>query len=176
MVAITSILNYAFPTFILRVVHNSTEVVEASFTELECWPCVGRSSAIIPDPGSVWVEGARVALSDIIVAQLNAYRNNGDFIFTLALKYSGTPHQLKVWQALRGIKAGTVLSYGEVAKICSSAPRAVGGACAKNSLPLFIPCHRVIAKTGQLGGFNGGDLVFNLAIKRSLLAHEGIII
>ena len=70
--------------------------------------------------------------------------------------------------------SGTARSYGEVARTLHSAPRAIGQACGANPYPLVVPCHRVIAAGGGLGGFarNGGG--FLLEVKRWLLAHEGV--
>ncbi len=81
----------------------------------------------------------------------------------------GTPFRRKVWNALGKIPFGETRSYGEVAKSVGvpGAARAVGSACGANPLPLFIPCHRVLAAGGKLGGFSGG-----LGIKRKLLELE----
>lgn len=83
----------------------------------------------------------------------------------------GTPFQLKVWKAIARIPFGKTRSYAQIAKAVGKpgASRAVGAACGANPLPLFIPCHRVVASNGSLGGFSGG-----LAIKRLLLRHEGV--
>jgi methylated-DNA-[protein]-cysteine S-methyltransferase len=81
----------------------------------------------------------------------------------------GTPFRKKVWAALRRIPHGRTFSYGEIAQRVGSpgASRAVGGACGSNPIPLFIPCHRVIAADGGLGGFGGG-----LKMKEKLIALE----
>ena len=65
-------------------------------------------------------------------------------------------------------------TYGDIAKRVRSIPRAVGGACGRNPLPLIIPCHRVVA-AGGIGGFMGGRDDDPLAIKRWLLKHEGVL-
>ena len=89
----------------------------------------------------------------------------------LALKISvkGTAFQQQVWNALLAIPSGTTISYGELAQKLgnSNAARAVGNALNANPVPLFIPCHRVIAGKGSLGGYAGGA-----DVKRVLLARE----
>ena len=78
-----------------------------------------------------------------------------------------TPHQIKVWTELTKIPFGETRSYGEIAKIVGSSPRAVGGACARNRCSIIIPCHRVIGADGKLVGFGGG-----LEMKRMLIEYE----
>lgn len=79
------------------------------------------------------------------------------------------PFTLRVWRALLTLPPGTVVGYGELARKVGRAgsARAVGRACGANPLPLFIPCHRVRAGDGGLGGFSGG-----LPWKRLLLDRE----
>lgn len=81
----------------------------------------------------------------------------------------GSDFQIKVWLALLDIGQGETVSYGELAKRIGSAraSRAVGGACGKNPIPFFIPCHRVIASDGTIGGFSGP-----MKIKKALLEME----
>ena len=88
----------------------------------------------------------------------------------LTLDPQGTPFQLRVWQELRRIPWGQTISYGELARRVGNpkASRAVGQANAVNPIPLIIPCHRVIAADGSLGGYSSG-----LDRKRWLLRHEG---
>ena len=82
----------------------------------------------------------------------------------------GTPFQLEVWAHLREIPPGRVATYGEIAARLGrpKAARAVGQTCGSNPVALFIPCHRVVAAGGKLGGFASGTHV-----KRALLRHEG---
>jgi methylated-DNA-[protein]-cysteine S-methyltransferase len=82
----------------------------------------------------------------------------------------GTAFQHKVWQALLTIKTGQTISYGELARRIKKpkAVRAVGTALGKNPVPVLLPCHRVIASNGSLGGFTGG-----LSLKKKLLEIEG---
>lgn len=100
--------------------------------------------------------------------QLHAYFDGALSNFDLPLAPVGTAYQRKVWQALRGIPAGTTRTYADIARAVGGSPRAVGGANGRNPIPILIPCHRVVATTG-LGGYSGGD---GLPTKRFLLALE----
>lgn len=112
------------------------------------------------------------ALARQVCAQLEAYFADADFQFDLPLKFSGTAYQLKVWQALRDIPRGQVRTYGDLAALLHSSPRAIGQACGSNPIPIVIPCHRVVSKAG-LGGFMHRADSGALDIKRWLLGHEG---
>ena len=81
----------------------------------------------------------------------------------------GTEFQRRVWSALLEIAPGKTRSYSEIARIIGQprSARAVGGACGANPIPVLVPCHRVLAAHGRLGGFSGG-----LDWKRRLLARE----
>lgn len=106
--------------------------------------------------------------------QLQAYLEDPAFVFELPLRLAGTRHQLSVWEAMQAIPAGKTRTYGELARTIRSSARAVGGACGANPVPIVVPCHRVVAAGGALGGFMGTRAEgFELAIKRWLLAHEG---
>jgi AraC family transcriptional regulator, regulatory protein of adaptative response / methylated-DNA-[protein]-cysteine methyltransferase len=84
---------------------------------------------------------------------------------------AGTEFQQQVWRALRKIGWGRTRSYGQVAQAIGKpkAVRAVGGACGANPVPVFVPCHRVLAANNSLGGYSSG-----LNWKRALLRCEGI--
>ena len=107
------------------------------------------------------------------VRQLLAYVEDPHAVFDLPVATNGTAFEDRVWAAIGDIPAGQVRTYGEIAKAIRSVPRAVGGACGRNPLPLLIPCHRVVAAGGNLGGFMGGREHDPLAVKRWLLRHEG---
>ncbi|RFB03923.1 methylated-DNA--[protein]-cysteine S-methyltransferase [Parvularcula marina] len=96
---------------------------------------------------------------------------NGDIaaIDTLTTDAAGTEFQTKVWATLRTIPAGETWSYGDLAGAVGSpkAFRAVGSANGANPIAIIVPCHRVIATGGKLGGYGGG-----LDRKKWLLAHE----
>ena len=90
--------------------------------------------------------------------QLRAYFKRQLKQFDLPLAPVGTPFQLKVWQALRAIPYGALVSYKNIAEAVGNpkAVRAVGAANGKNPIPIIVPCHRVIGSDGSLTGFGGG--------------------
>lgn len=88
------------------------------------------------------------------------------------LDWSGrTVFQQQVWQALLRLGPGETKNYAQIATEVGRplAARATGGACGANPIPVLVPCHRVLAANGRLGGFSGG-----LDWKRRLLAREGV--
>lgn len=108
-------------------------------------------------------------LTPLIRDELKAYFADPHHRFQLPLKPQGSAYQQKVWNALLVIPVGRTLSYGELAIKLQSSPRAVGQACKRNPLALFIPCHRVTGKN-NLGGYMGNPQA--VSYKESLLAHE----
>jgi len=106
-----------------------------------------------------------------IVKQLAAYFADPHWCFTLPLQLAGSAFQRRVWQALRDIPAGTTCSYGVLAERLQTSPRAIGGACRANPVPIVIPCHRVVSVSGP-GGYCGRTRGALWDIKRRLLAHE----
>ena len=130
------------------------------------------------------------AVAAKLALEIERYLADPEFRFTVPLAPAGTPFQQRVWQALGAIAPGQSRTYGEVARMVRSAPRAVGQACGANRIALVIPCHRVVAAMGSIGGFMGvagtlqGALPLGgefaraedenpIAIKRWLLQHEG---
>ncbi len=105
------------------------------------------------------LERARAALWDYF---------DGKPLAALPLAPAGTDYQKKIWAALCAIPAGQTRTYVEIAKVAGGSPRSVGGANSRNPIPIFIPCHRVVA-VGGIGGYSGGD---GLETKRRLLALE----
>lgn len=109
--------------------------------------------------------------SDLKLAkdQLNEYFAGKRSSFELPLKLEGTEFQRKVWGELLQIPYGFTLSYGDLAKKLGKpgGMRAVGAANGQNPIPIIVPCHRVIAADGSLGGYTGG-----LDIKHILLELE----
>jgi len=105
----------------------------------------------------------------IIKNQLQDYFEGRRKHFDLPLAPRGTPFQRQVWRVLQYIPYGTVTTYQWVATRIGNpkAVRAVGGANARNPLPIVVPCHRVIGRNGHLTGFGGG-----LEVKERLIALE----
>ena len=102
---------------------------------------------------------------------LDAYFKGSPLPDDLPLDLRGAPFQTAAWEAMRTIVHGQVITYAQLAERAGSprATRASGSACGSNPVPLFVPCHRVVASSGGLGGFGGG-----LAMKKALLALEGV--
>lgn len=106
-------------------------------------------------------------------SQLAAYLADAEYAFVLPLRPAGTSFQRRVWQQIAAIPTHQTRTYGEVARALHNAPRAVGQACGANPYPVVVPCHRVLASGGGLGGFARQRSGFLLDVKRWLLAHEG---
>jgi O-6-methylguanine DNA methyltransferase len=105
-----------------------------------------------------------------IQQQLEEYFAGRRLVFRLLLDLDqGTPFQRRVWKALKDIPYGETVSYKEIARAIGqpSATRAVGSAVGHNPLPIILPCHRVIASDGGIGGFSAG-----IEVKRKLLKLE----
>jgi methylated-DNA-[protein]-cysteine S-methyltransferase len=105
------------------------------------------------------------------IRQLDEYFNGKRKDFDLPLSIEGTEFRMQVWKALQSIPYGEVKSYADVAEMIGNpkAVRAVGQANRSNQIPIIIPCHRVIGKSGSLGGYAGT----NTPIKKMLLELEG---
>lgn len=108
------------------------------------------------------------------IQQLDEYFAGYRQLFDIPLNLSfGTTFQQRVWQALLAIPYGKTISYAQLAKNINKpiAFRAVANANGKNPISLIIPCHRVVASNGSLGGYTGG-----LFIKKQLLSIEKLAI
>ncbi len=112
------------------------------------------------------------AIAERAVRELERYVSDPQFRFTLPLAPRGSAFQHRVWDAICAIAPGETRTYGDLAQCVQSAARAVGQACGANPIALIVPCHRVVAGGGALGGFMHRAEGDPLAIKRWLLAHE----
>lgn len=154
------------------------------------------SAAILPAPGlgrlRLTARDGRLATIDILsgerpaaatvpdepvlreaAAQLTAYLAGRLRRFDLPLAPPTSPFQARVRAAMMAIGWGEVGTYGGIAQAIGSSARAVGGACGRNPLPVVVPCHRVLAAGGGVGGFSASG---GLATKRFLLALEGVTV
>lgn len=134
---------------------------------------VGRDGVLIglylderPDLGPVEADEGRL---DEARRQIEEYFAGERTSFDLDLAPAGTPFQLTVWKALQEVGFGETVSYADIARRIGrpTASRAVGGANGRNPISLLIPCHRIVAAGGGLGGYGWG-----LERKRWLLRHE----
>ena len=150
-------------------------VVPAPFGAIGVRTTGGLLQELVYLPPSYALQDPANALAEQAAAQLERYFAEPDFRFDLPLATVGTGFQQRVWGAIASIPRGTVRTYGDLARLIGSAPRAVGQACGANWFPLVVPCHRVTA-AGGLGGFSNSDDAngFHLGVKRWLLAHEGV--
>ena len=103
--------------------------------------------------------------------QLEQYFAGKRTSFDVALDLVGTEFQVRAWRALCRIPFGKTISYGQQASNIKKpkAFRAVGSANGKNPIPIIVPCHRVVASDGSLGGYALG-----LKMKKQLLTLEGV--
>jgi O-6-methylguanine DNA methyltransferase len=137
----------------------------------------GRPTLPIAD-----AEPATRALVGRLEVELAAHLAGSGKAFTVPIVLDGVGDwDRRVLDGVRTIPHGATASYGEVARRIGSprAARAVGGAVGRNPVGLLIPCHRVIAGDGTLGGYGGswfGSRAELLALKRALLAVEGVVV
>jgi len=108
-----------------------------------------------------------------VLCSLRDYFENPGWAPVVTLQLFGTPFQCRVWQELRSIPVGKIITYGTLAARLRSGARAVGNACRRNPVPIVTPCHRVVAGNG-LGGFAGDSRGRLISVKRWLLEHEGV--
>jgi methylated-DNA-[protein]-cysteine S-methyltransferase len=150
-------------------------IVEAPFGAIGVRTAAGALIELVYLPATFDEKEPADKLAEQVAGQIGRYLENPDFRFDLPLSPVGSDFQRRVWQAISAIPRGSVLTYGGVAKLIRSAPRAVGQACGANWFPLIIPCHRVTGAAG-LGGFAHQDdeTGFHLGVKRWLLRHEGV--
>jgi len=111
------------------------------------------------------------SFSSQVKKQITHYFRSSKAGFNLPVMLNGTAFQQKVWTAMQKIPSGQTRTYGDISEQLQSSPRAVGNACRANPVPLVVPCHRVIGKSG-IGGFGGKTSGRNIDCKSWLLRHE----
>lgn len=149
---------YATPFAVLGIVSDGRVITSVRY--------LPRSSAPLAPQDRVAERACR---------EIERYLADPDYLFTVPYRLDGTPFQCRVWREIEKLCPIKTNTYGEIARRLRSGPRAVGGACGANPIPLIVPCHRVLAAGGGLGGFMGGKDPFPLSVKRWLLQHEGIL-
>lgn len=129
-----------------------------------------------PESMALVCPAADLELKDVLDrahSALERYLASGEIDTTLPLAPRGTAFDREVWSLLCSIERGSTRTYGELARSLGKpgAAQAVGGACGRNPIAIFIPCHRVLDARGSLHGYAGG-----LARKAALLEREGVMI
>ncbi|HUK06683.1 MAG TPA: methylated-DNA--[protein]-cysteine S-methyltransferase [Stellaceae bacterium] len=107
------------------------------------------------------------------VRQLGEYFDKRRRDFDLPFAPAGSAFERSVWAAMSRIPYGQWRSYGDLAAEVQGQPQAVGAACGSNPLPILIPCHRVLAAEGRMGGYSGKG---GLKTKQALLVLEGALL
>lgn len=122
-----------------------------------------------------WADSASGAPTPLLLeaaAQLTAYFTRSLTRFDLPFAPAPTPQGQAIRDAMTSIPYGGTCSYGALATAIGSSARAVGQACARNPLPIFVPCHRVLGDS-EPGHYSGGQ---GAVTKRWLLVHEGALL
>ena len=130
-----------------------------------------RTRTFIPSSEAEPSDAEEREILQALATQIDEYFDGSRPDFDLPLDIdTGSQFQQRILQTIAGIPHGEVLSYAEVAIHAGfpNAFRAVGSACGANPIALVVPCHRVVASGGKLGGYGGG-----LEMKVWLLRHEG---
>ena len=161
----------------LAVAVRAGEVVGVSFGTLSASAGAAaltrRLGEFEPDPADAEIDEADLALAEDVLEKLQSFAAGEEVDLSrvpVSLAHL-TPFQRRVVKACRAIKRGRALSYGEVAAAAGSpgAARAVGQVMRTNRTPLLVPCHRVVAAGGKIGGFSAPQ---GLVMKRRLLELE----
>ena len=140
---------------------------------------VGVLSIVEKDGAIVAVRWGRARQDEFTPLLMNAARQISEYFagtrrdFDLPLRPAGSPFEHSVWAAMSRIPYGQTRSYGEIAAEVEGLPQAVGGACGSNPIPIIIPCHRVLAAQGRLGGYSGEG---GAKTKTALLVLEGALL
>jgi methylated-DNA-[protein]-cysteine S-methyltransferase len=134
------------------------------------------TSLSIERAGHLPLEGLPERGDDVLdraATQLGEYFAGTRRDFDVPVRLAGTEFQMAVWNELRSLDWGAVVSYGALGAATGrpTAGRAVGGAVGANPVPIIVPCHRVLASDGRITGYSAGN---GIPTKSWLLDHEGI--
>ena len=143
----------------LLLIANESHLLGVQFADVKAHTPTGS----VPDPDQPILRAASKQLDEFLAGRRKQ--------FSIPLHFEGTPFQHAVWQRIAAIPFGESITYSDLAAAIRApkATRAAGSATGKNPIAVIIPCHRILASGGALGGFGGG-----LARKTRLLELEGI--
>lgn len=130
--------------------------------------------ARLPEPNQARGFGAAGDAMWAVAGAVAAYADGElDALDLVVVDQPGGPFLQKAWAAQRGVRAGTTVTYSELAALAGNprAVRAAGSSCARNRVAPFVPCHRILRSDGTLGGY-----YYGLDVKAALLAHEGVTV
>lgn len=113
---------------------------------------------------------------DLTRKWLGSYFEGNKPDFNIPIKFIGTDFQVAVWQSLLKIPYGEFVTYGDLARILNTSPRAVGTAVGKNPISIIVPCHRVVGKNNSLTGYAGGidkkEYLLKLESTKTMTKHD----
>ena len=160
------------PIGLMKIHVKDDAIVSAFFSGL---PLISYSEKV--KRKKIFIKNAtkteKTTLQNAETALIRYFAGELDALLEVKVKPIGTDFQLKVWRKLLNIPSGKIVSYRKIAERIGNpkSARAVGQACGKNPIILFVPCHRVTRENDHLGGYSAG-------IKRKifLLQHERTLI
>ena len=113
---------------------------------------------------------------DLTKKWLDSYFEGNKPDFNIPIKFIGTDFQVAIWQSLLKIPYGEFVTYGNLARILNTSPRAVGTAVGKNPISIIVPCHRVVGKNNSLTGYAGGidkkEYLLKLESTKTMTKHD----
>lgn len=113
---------------------------------------------------------------DLTRKWLGSYFEGNKPDFNIPIKFIGTDFQVAIWQSLLKIPYGEFVTYGDLARILNTSPRAVGTAVGKNPISIIVPCHRVVGKNNSLTGYAGGidkkEYLLKLESTKTMTKHD----
>lgn len=132
-----------------------------------------RDGCIVSAGWGETTEETSTPLLAVAARQIGAYFNDGLRAFDLPVAPDGTEFEQAVWREMCRIPYGQTLTYGDVARLVDGDPRAVGAACGRNPIPVIVPCHRIVAGGGRIGGYSARG---GAKTKSFLLVLEGALL
>lgn len=147
---------------------RETAIIATPIGTVRVWATGDRVASV--DIGHGWeLTAPKTALLKIAITQLEQWFAGDKTDFDLPLAPIDTDRGNALRQAIIDVPYGELLTYGALAQRIGSSARAIGQACARNPLPIIVPCHRIVPSGGKLGAYSGGD---GPATKRWLIDHE----